>query len=255
MIIATALALSGATQRPQATLMTALPLVWGEGDARDILQGRSARSPTLVAIEKTIDVRAIDVISRRALGTAVAIIAQPRRLLPSELVAFDAWIRDGGRALIFADPELVWPSGLALGDSRRAPPVELLDPLLTHWGVALGDSDGAPTTVQIDGKSVRLMASGKWAGPTACTVIVAPVLDCRIGKGRVLLVGDADILDARVWQPAGGDNAEWVAAQVHRLSRATTSASDLTSAVVIGGIFVAIMAIGLLILEYRREQT
>jgi len=34
------------------------------------------------------------------------LLAQPRALRPAELAAFDSWIRDGGRALVLADPAL-----------------------------------------------------------------------------------------------------------------------------------------------------
>lgn len=226
--------------------MTALPLVWGEGDAQDILQGRSAKSETLTILEKTTDVRAIDVISRQTLGRDIAIIAQPRRLLPAELVEFDRWVRGGGRAMIFADPELVWPSRFPAGDKRRAPPVELLDPLFTHWGIALGDSDRAAQTIEIDGKRVRLMASGAWTGPKNCTVVAAQVFDCQIGKGRAVLVGDADVLDARLWQPAGADNAGWIADRIRKLERAGTTTANRTGALAIGGLAMALLAVAVI---------
>jgi ABC-type uncharacterized transport system len=198
--------------------MTALPLVWGEGDAGDIVQGRSARSQTLTAIEGSFAVRAIDTLSAKTLGRDVAVIAQPRRLTPTELVAFDKWVRRGGRAMIFADPELVWLSRYPLGDNRRAPPVELLDPLFAHWGIALGDSDRAARTVSVNGRQVRLLAAGAWSASNACAAVMPEVLDCRIGTGRVVLVGDADLLDARLWTAAGTENAAWVVDSIEALA-------------------------------------
>jgi hypothetical protein len=163
---------------PRATLFSALPLMWGEGDPADILNGRAKRSTLLDGL----DVRAIDVISAATLGNDPLIVAQPRAMSPEELVAVDSWVRNGGRALVFADPLLKWPSRYALGDPRRAPPVTLLDPLLTHWGVAVD--------VKSDG-------SGRWEkGP--CAPVDSITIDCRIGKGRALMVADADLLDARV---------------------------------------------------------
>lgn len=213
-----AFALISAADRPRVTLMTALPLVWGEGSAADILQGRSGRSETLKIVETKFDVHPIDTLSAKTLGRNVAVVAQPRRLTPTELVSFDNWVRRGGRAIIFADPELMWPSGYPLGDNRRAPPVELLDPLFTHWGVALGDSDRQARTVLIDGVPVRLLAAGTWTGPANCRSVIPEVLHCRIGKGRALLVGDADVLDPRVWAPNDTGNVAWVLDQLHRLS-------------------------------------
>jgi ABC-type uncharacterized transport system len=209
-----ALALTGAGERPRVTLMTALPLMWGEGTPADVIAGRSAKSEMIRTIETQFDVRAIDIISAKTLGRDIAIIAQPRRLTPFELVAFDKWLLGGGRAVIFADPELVWPSRYPLGDTRRAPPVTLLDPLFKHWGVALGDSDHREHTVPLSNSPVTLLAAGKWAGPKNCSGAGTYVLDCRIGRGRVVLVGDADVLDARLWRARDADNPTWLIRQL-----------------------------------------
>ena len=245
-----AFVLTGADQRPRVTLMTALPLVWGEGDAADIVQGRTGRSETLKRLERTFDVRAIDTLSATTLGRNVAIVAQPRRLTPTELVAFDKWVRSGGRVMIFADPELVWPSRYPPGDNRRAPPVELLDPLLTHWGIALGDSDRQERVISVNNVAVRLLAAGAWTGPKTCTVVVPEMLDCRIGKGRVLLVGDADLLDARLWAGREADNAGWVVDQLQMLDGGNESGSTRLSGTVIGGMIAAVAAVGALIYRH-----
>jgi ABC-type uncharacterized transport system len=245
-----AFALIGAADRPRVTLMTALPLVWGEGDAADILQGRSGRSETLAIIETKFDVRPIDILSKKTLGRDIVIIAQPRRLMPTELVAFDKWMQRGGRAIIFADPELMWPSRYPLGDNRRAPPVELLDPLFAHWGVALGDSDRQARMVSINGTAVKLLAAGAWTGPKNCAVVVPEVLDCRIGKGRVLLVGDADMLDPRVWTPDGADNAAWIVDQLHLLGGSDPRGPTRLSGTVVGGLIAAASATATLIYHH-----
>jgi ABC-type uncharacterized transport system len=200
-----------------------LPLVWGEGDVGDVLNARTARSETLTALDAQFDIRAIDTVSAATLAHDLAIIAQPRRLSPSELVALDKWIRDGGRALIFADPELVWPSRYALGDVRRPPPVEMLDPLFAHWGLALGDSDRRQRVVKMGGQMIVTAAAGTWHAPKTCAVPDPLVLDCRIGKGRAILVGDADMLDARLWQQANADNPAWIAAQLRTLGSISDS--------------------------------
>ncbi|MFM9977655.1 MAG: hypothetical protein ACKVOP_06365 [Sphingomonadaceae bacterium] len=199
-------------------LLTDLPLVWGEGTPADVLAGRVARAPMLAAIEARIDVTPIDALDAARLGRGVAIIAQPRRLAPDELVAFDRWVRGGGRAMIFADPELRWPSAYASGDVRRAPPVTLLDPLLTHWGLTLGDSDGREGVRTLGARRVAMLAAGRWRGPSACGVLADEVIDCAIGKGRVILVGDADMLDDRLAAVMMADNAEWVIDTVFALS-------------------------------------
>jgi ABC-type uncharacterized transport system involved in gliding motility auxiliary subunit len=211
-------ALTGATERPRVTLMTSLPLVWGEGNTTDILQGLSGRSETLKRLDARFDIRAIDMIFIKTLGRDIAILAQPRRLSPLELVAFDKWVRRGGRAMIFADPELLGSSSYPLGDNRRAPPVTLLDPLFKHWGIYLGDSDKVIRTPTYGGAKVAFAGAASWTFGINCTAIVPESIECRIGKGRVILVGDADMLDARLWREQGADNPAWIAAQLDRLT-------------------------------------
>lgn len=247
--IVLAFGLTGAGERPRVTLFTALPLMWGEGDAADVIAGRTRQSATLAAVTRDFDVRPIDTISAETLGPAVAIIAQPRRLTPQELVALDGWVRHGGRAMIFADPELVWPSRYPPGDARRAPPVTLLDPLLAHWGVTLGDSDGRPSDVYVDDATVRMRASGNLTGPANCSAHAAQVLSCDIGAGKVLLVGDADVLDERLVGPSTAENAAWIVRWLKALARVR---SDPTQArvLVAGGLAAAL--VGGLALFYRR---
>jgi hypothetical protein len=244
------LALIGARDRPRVTLLTALPLVWGEGDAADVLAGRTGRSETLKAMDGRLDIHPIDTLSADTLGRDVAMIAQPRRLTPQELVAFDKWVRAGGRAMIFADPELVWPSRYAPGDNRRAPPVTLLDPLFAHWGVVLGDSDHVERVFKPGGAPVTVLAAGKWTGPKACSGGATFVLDCRIGKGRVILVGDADVLDARLWAARGAANPAWVAQRLSELSGSSSVDSTRHSATVVGAVSVGVVLA--LVLIYRR---
>ena len=235
-----ALALGGAQHRPRVVMFTALPLVWGEGDAADILAGRARSSELLAIIGQTFEVRPIDTVSTATLGKGIVMIAQPRRMTPGELVTLDAWVRRGGRAMIFADPELIWPSRYPLGDTRRAPPVTLLDPLFAYWGVTLGDSDRRIATQSIDGKVLVTHAAGQWRGPTRCAGSGGVVLDCRIGKGRVLFVGDADLLDPRLWKAIDGQNGAWVAARLESLNGQAAPAVK-TRWVVIAGISAAII--------------
>lgn len=244
-----AAALAGAAGRPQVSLMTALPMAWGEGDPSDVLAGRTGRSETLKQIDKHFDVRAIDTLTRETLGQNIIVMAQPRRLTPQELVIVDDWVRRGGRAMIFADPELVWPSAYPLADRRRAPPVTLLDPLLTHWDVLLGDTDHLDHVVTFGGMSVALRAAGRWAGPKTCAGNGTFVLDCRIGKGRVVLVGDADVLDPRLWRALGADNAAWLMRALNDLNGAKMAGSTRLSGTAIAGLAVAATAI--LALAYR----
>jgi hypothetical protein len=202
-------------QKPAAQLLTALPLLWGEGDTSDVIAGRARRSAVLDGIA----IKPVDSVTPATLGTAPLIIAQPRLLSPGELAALDRWVRDGGRALIFADPALAWPSVYPLGDGRRAPPVTLLDPLLRHWGLDL--LTGAPGTsaLTIDGFALAVRDAGRWRVPRWCAlpdalVADAVVADCRIGHGHVILIADADMLDARLSADQGTATAGWLRARL-----------------------------------------
>jgi hypothetical protein len=121
---------------------------------------------------------------------------------------------------------LVWPSDLAIGDKRRAPPVTLLDPLYQHWGLALDGPvpEGAPVAAgMIEGQPVALAAPGQWRfGEVARNCRIEPgnlVADCHFGSGEAILVADADMLDARLWAEKSTDGAIPVRALVARLAR------------------------------------
>ena len=205
-------------------------------------------------LDQHFDVRPIDVLSREMLADDIAVIAQPRRLTPQELVALDKWVRRGGRAMIFADPELVWPSDYPLGDSRRAPPVTLLDPLLTHWGVALGDSNHRVQDVVIDGMRMVFRAAGTWSGPKECSGTGSNVLECPIGKGRVVMIGDADVLDPRLWNARGIDNPAWLIQRIVELEGTKHRSSTRLSASAIAGIMFGTSTV-LVLLYWRFRRT
>ena len=163
-------------------------------------------------------VRPIDTVSAATLGHDVLVMAQPRLLSPDELVALDAWVRGGGRVLIFADPNLAWPSLYPLGDRRRAPPITLLDPLLRHWGLTLEAGDTVPARHDLDGFGVATVAAGHWRTPQDCTSPEPVVADCRIGKGRAILVADADMLDMRLVEETQAENRQWFQSTIDALS-------------------------------------
>jgi ABC-type uncharacterized transport system len=201
--------------------MSALPLFWGEGGPHAILQGDDQRAPLIRQLSVAHTLTPLDWLDAESLaGIGTLLLAQPRGLSPDELAALDAWVRGGGRVLVFADPLLVWPSDFGLGDRRRAPPVTLLDPLLGHWGLTLESPEGnapAPATITVDGKAARGLGVGIWSTRSpGCTV--APDThwaECRIGKGRAVLVGDADMLDL----DAAPDNMPAIEALLARLAR------------------------------------
>jgi hypothetical protein len=84
--------------------------------------------------------------------------------------------------VLLADPQLQWESSRPLGDKFRPPFVYPDTGLLAHWGLTLAPgSDPAGMG--------RLAATG-----SNCTVDAgASVARCRIGRGRVVVLADADV--------------------------------------------------------------
>ncbi len=197
--------IAAAPDRPKLAVLTALPLFWVEpGQA-----GNGPRDAPIVTVLRTrFAVEPLDdPLQLASSGARALLVAQPRALTPEQLVAIDDWVRAGGRALILADPLLRWPSTLPLGDRRRPPSASLLGPLLAHWGFAPGllvDQESRHFTA--DGHLLTL--SGAWMFDGAA------MQRKRLGRGEALLLGDADLIDDRLWlaDPARPlDPRGWVA--------------------------------------------
>lgn len=214
-------------QGPELMLMTALPIVWGEGGAFDP-QSRPAESYR--ALQAEFRVRPIDAINDTTLrGGRLLLLAQPRALSPQELVALDAWVRAGGRVLILTDPALSWPTKLPLGDLRRPPPVGLLSPLLGHWGLTV-DAPAYRATIYADldtgsaRRRLALAAPGALTSASgACEVPQPWLARCRIGAGEAIVLADADLLRDDLWLGTGPNGAE----RHHRVSDNVASVGDL----------------------------
>ena len=196
-------------------LMTALPLIWGEGGAFD-----PASRPQLSYknLQREFRVRPLDVLDEAGLASGrLLLLAQPRALAPVELVALDAWVRGGGRALILTDPVLVWPSALPIGDIRRPPAIGLLGPLLAHWGLALdppAEARPQPGSIETTNGKRRIMlgAPGEFRkqGGT-CRIARAYLASCAIGRGQAILLADADLLRDETWlRPGASEGARIV---------------------------------------------
>lgn len=209
--------------KPPLNMMTALPLFGLNGEIGAVLNGPDRRAGVIHALEGRYRTMPIDHIDAKTLSKApVLVLAQPRALSGAELVELDAWVRRGGKVLIFADPLLLWPSDLPLGDRRRAPPVTLLDPLFVHWGLVLDLPPLATETIeiaQLDGKPLSVAGPGIWQSTAKECAIVDDglVADCRIGSGHALLIADADLLDERLWQESGRNNSQSLLDTLDRL--------------------------------------
>jgi hypothetical protein len=204
-------AAAGGEPRPSVMLMTGLPLVWGEAGPFD---PSSRPAAAYAELSEDFSFQPVDVLDEAALGRGrLLFLAQPQRLAPAELAALDGWVRRGGRALILTDPVLNWPSGLPPGDIRRPPPTGLLAPLLGHWRLAL-DAPAEPRQVESlwNGRRILLDSPGRLRSASRdCRV--APegwTATCRLGRGTVRLVADADLMRDSLWASRQADNPEIV---------------------------------------------
>ena len=214
-------------QDRRIAVMSALPLFGTTAEPDAILNGPDQRAAIIQTLSELYHVTPLARVDAPLLAkSAILILAQPRVLSGEELVALDTWVRNGGRVLVFTDPELLWPSDLPLGDPRRAPPIGLLDPLLAHWGLALESpamSDAGPVqTVKLGDAKLAVAWAGRWtlAKPGCRVEAEGLVAACRIGKGRALLVADADLLDDRLWAESGVDNESVILALIARVAAA-----------------------------------
>lgn len=204
------------SEQPVLMLVTALPLIFPEQFS---LEGGG--SPTLDALESRYRVAPIGVADSASLAKGkLLLMAQPLAQPAEVLVELDAWVRQGGHALILADPKLEWPSELPLGDIRRPPPFFADTGLLGHWGLRLDAPDEAgPQERMVDGRTVLTVSPGTLVG--SCDIAAEGlVARCAVGEGRATIIADADLL-----QPAGASeseiesNLQFVLAELQRLER------------------------------------
>lgn len=189
--------------RPAVGLMTTLPLLWAEaGDIGELLADDAEPGWVRVAIEKRFLIQPLDTLDERQLAPLRALIlAQPRALGPAENVALDAWVRGGGRLLLFADPMLTRESRFPVGDRRRPQDVALLSPILSHWGLELVFDEDQPEGERgaaIGGETIPVDLPGAFrtSAQSGCEVTGRGVLaSCRVGQGRVVALADAAVLD------------------------------------------------------------
>lgn len=194
-----------AVSRPQLSLglFGTLPILWHEGDGLDeYIKPQEEPHWAAVALRRSGNLTPLDILDPVPAGLDVLIMAQPRPLSPQENVALDTWVRGGGRVLMFVDPMLTQKSRFALGDPRRPHDIAMLSPILTHWGLELQSEDSQPAgerritllrrdvPVNLSGRFVRTTESG------TCGVLARGLAaECRIGRGRILALADAALLE------------------------------------------------------------
>ena len=202
-----------AERRPTLLLLTSLPIVFGETFG---LEGGSA---ALARLETRYKVKTISVTDAPSLGGAKLLFAAHPNARPAEdLVELDKWVRAGGHLLLLADPMLEWRSARPLGDRLRPPPGFADTGLLAHWGLRLDAPDArGPVEKIIDGRRILVASPGRLGGrcPTEADGLVA---HCAIGRGKVTVVADADLLDERgVAGASKVDNLDWLMSELANL--------------------------------------
>jgi len=223
-------------------LFTTLPILWAETE--DLAGHLRADVPphwVLTALRRRGEVKPIDSMmpvlngdggaASPLEGIRLLVMAQPRALAPEENVALDAWVSAGGHLLLFADPMLTEESTYGLGDRRRPQDVVLLSPILDHWKLRLELDEDQPAgehQVRLGPVAMPVDLPGRIAmAPDArhCSLLAdAVVADCRIGRGRLMLVADAALLArGRVSAGSEGDGAaalDWLLATLMGQPRA-----------------------------------
>lgn len=193
--------------KPRLGLVTSLPILWSGNDAFAALaDAKDAPHWAKTALEADYALEPIDALTPAALRLLdTLILAQPRVLSPQENIALDNWVRAGGRALIFADPQLVGESDLPLGDPRRPLDSVLLSPILGRWGLALVQDmeEAALRSVPMGAAEMVVAAPGRFEplakGGARCDFQKGGLIaSCAIGSGHVVLLADATLLEDSV---------------------------------------------------------
>ena len=204
-----------ATQRPRLLLLTSLPLLFNE----DFSLGGGG-SPALSKLATRYRIVPISVTDATDLAKGrMLLMAHPIAQTAENLAALDQWVRSGGSLLLLADPRLEWPSKRALGDPLRPPPVFMDTGLLAHWGLRLeGPDQRGVVTRRLGGRDVLTVSPGSLEGSCAISTDRL-VARCNVGKGRVVVVADADLLNTERLGDKAAGNLDSVLAELNALER------------------------------------
>lgn len=196
-------------------LFTSLPLVWGESPSlAGLLDAERVPHWSRTVLERHGPLRPLDSLAPDGGALplsldALLVVAQPRALAPLENVALDEWVRAGGRALLFVDPMLTQASLYPIGDPRRPQDTALLSPILSHWGLELrfdAAQSGGERLVAVRGQMMPVNRSGTFvriSRESPCRIEAQGLLArCRIGRGVVLALADAALLESAGRLPA-----------------------------------------------------
>ena len=209
----TALRSRPAAERPPLLLLTSLPLLFNEDFS---LNGGG--SPAAKRLEGRYKLLPISVTDPAELAKGkLLLMAHPLAEPAEDLVALDDWVRRGGKILLLADPMLEWPSKRPLGDLLRPPPMFMDTGLLAHWGLRLEAPDKrGPALRKLGGFDVMTVSPGSLSG--TCSISSDRlVARCKIEKGEVIVVADADLLNANALGRRGAHNLDGLLAELATL--------------------------------------
>lgn len=129
-----------ASKKPLVGLISSLPLEFGPGGAMAAAQGQSAPYFIYEQLRQSYDVRSLGhVFAKLPDGLDLVIIAHPMELGDAELYAIDQFVLQGGKAIVFVDPNLESAAYLGQGPTGGVPASSSLPKLLDAWGVAYDD--------------------------------------------------------------------------------------------------------------------
>jgi hypothetical protein len=203
-------------------LFTSLPVMWSEaGDIATELRGQANPHWAKAALARRGALVPLDALAgpggHAPLGQLGRLVmAQPRPLSPQENVALDSWVRGGGRLLLLADPALTEESALAIGDPRRPQAVVLLSPILKRWGLELRFDEAqqfGETAREVMGTAIPVNLPGQFVseGQPNCRLWGEGLaVTCAIGKGRVVALADAAVLEREDPDGTRGDAFAWL---------------------------------------------
>lgn len=222
-------------QRALLGLMGTVPIYWGEEAAfGGALSGQADAHWARAQLEGSYELHPLDTLTDESLaGLEFLLLAQPRALAPAENVALDAWVRGGGRLLLFADPMLTGESRFAIGDRRRPQDVILLSPILARWGLQLQFDEEQPAGFALldAGVPIPVNLAGHFAeatGEADCSLEAGGVLArCTIGQGQAIVLADAATLDLYDPHPAAPAALAWLTRESFGTTRETAGSARL----------------------------
>ena len=201
--------------KPVLMLLTTLPLLFPE---QFTLQGGGSKA--LTALETRYRVIPVATTGAEPLKEGrLLLLAHPLAQTAEALVDLDNWVRAGGRVMLLADPKLDWPSERPLGDKLRPPPAFADTGLLKHWGLSLHPpTQSGPQPRELAGRQILTASPGSLTG--SCETEDDGLLSrCRIGKGRVTVVADADFLNVEQLEGTTDSNLDALLAELDWLER------------------------------------